>query len=152
MSTACRLRDCPRITMFGLLVSEKPTSSMPCFVWTVRPEERWRSSSERIQGASDAIVRDDRQNLVPGVRVVLVPDPARRVRSDLFRAVRTDADGRIHMEGIPPGDYTLFSWEEVEEGAWQDPNFLSIYEPLGKTVRIGENGRENVELRLIPFR
>ena len=103
-------------------------------------------------GSLDAIVRDDRQNLVPGVRVVLVPDPARRVRTDLFRTVRTDADGRIHMEGIPPGDYTLFSWEEVEEGAWQDPNFLSIYEPLGKTVRIGENGRENVELRLIPFR
>ena len=103
-------------------------------------------------GTLDAIVRDERQSLVPGVRVVLVPSPARRLRSDLFRTATTDADGRIHLEGIPPGDYTLFSWEEVEEGAWQDPDFLSIYEPLGKTVRIGENGRENVELRLIPFR
>ena len=103
-------------------------------------------------GTLDAIVRDERQSLVPGVRVVLVPDPARRGRSELFRTATADANGRIHMEGIPPGDYTLFSWEEVEEGAWQDPDFLSIYEPLGKTVRIGENGRENVELRLIPFR
>ncbi len=34
----------------------------------------------------------------------------------------------------------------------QDPDFISIYEPLGKTARIGDNGRENVELRLIPFR
>ena len=103
-------------------------------------------------GTLDAIVRDDRQNLVPGVRVVLVPDRARRLRSDLFRAATADADGRIHMEGIPPGDYTLFAWEEVEEGAWQDPNFLSIYEPLGRAVRIGANGRESVELGLIPYR
>ena len=102
-------------------------------------------------GTLDAIVRDDCQNLVPGVRVGLVPDPARRLRSDLFRAATADADGRIHMEDIPPGDYTHFDWEEVEEGAWQDPNFLSIYKPLGRAVRIGENGRENVELRLMPY-
>ncbi len=103
-------------------------------------------------GTLEAIVRDERQSLVPGVRVVLVPDPARRLRSDLFRTATADADGRIRMEGVPPGDYTLFAWEEVEEGAWQDPNFLSIYQPLGRAIRIGENGRENVELRLIPFR
>ena len=103
-------------------------------------------------GSVDAIVRDDRQDLVPGVRVVLVPDPARRFRSELFRTATTDAEGRIHIEGIAPGDYSLFAWEEVEEGAWQDPDFLRTYEPLGRTVRIGPNGWESVELRLIPYR
>ena len=103
-------------------------------------------------GTLDAIVRDDHQSLVTGVRVVLVPDPPRRQRSDLFRTAIADADGRIHVEGIPPGDYTLFAWEDVEEGAWQDPTFLSVNEPLGQAVRIGENARESVELRLIPYR
>ena len=49
-------------------------------------------------GTLDAIVRDERQSLVPGVRVVLVPDPARRGRSELFRTATADANGRIHME------------------------------------------------------
>ena len=31
-----------------------------------------------------------------------------------------------------PTHYKLFSWDEVEEGAWEDPDFLKPFEDKGK--------------------
>ncbi len=85
-----------------------------------------------------------------GARVVLVPDERRRKRTDLFKNTTTDQYGRFTLRGIPPGEYKLFAWEDVEPGAYQDSEFLRPYEDKGKEVRIGEGDRLQVELALIP--
>jgi carboxypeptidase family protein len=82
--------------------------------------------------------------------VVLVPDARLRHRTDLYKSVATDAAGAFRFQGIPPGDYELFAWENVESGAWQDPNFIRPYEGRGKKVLINENADENLELTVIP--
>jgi hypothetical protein len=58
--------------------------------------------------------------------------------------------GHFHADGIPPGDYRAFSWTDVENGAWQDPDFLRRFEDRGRPVRITESGVATLELRLIP--
>lgn len=100
-------------------------------------------------GAFDAIVQDERQQPAVNVMVVLVPDPARRQRSDAYRTAFTDTSGRVHLEGIAPGDYKAFAWEDIESGAWQDPDFIRTYEDRGRAVRIPEGGAASAELRLI---
>lgn len=101
-------------------------------------------------GMADGTVLNEKQEAAANVTVVLVPDPAHRKRMDLYRTVSTDALGRFHMEGIPPGDYKAFAWEDVESGAWQDSEFIRQYEDRGKQVRIGESSQPNIELRIIP--
>jgi hypothetical protein len=101
-------------------------------------------------GALDGLVTDARQSPSANTQVALVPDPTKRQRPDLYRAISTDANGKFRLEGIPPGDYKVFAWEDVENGAWQDPNFIRSYEESGRTVRIPENGTGTVELRVIP--
>jgi hypothetical protein len=99
-------------------------------------------------GIADGTVQNEKQEPAANVVVVLVPE-ALRSRLDLYKTASTDAVGHFHAEGIAPGDYRAFAWEDVENGAWQDPDFLRQFEDRGRRVTISENGTANLELRLI---
>jgi hypothetical protein len=64
--------------------------------------------------------------------------------------VTTDLAGRYTIDRIAPGDYIVFSWEEVEEGAWMDTEFMKKYENRGKHIRINEGAGQTLNLTAIP--
>jgi hypothetical protein len=97
----------------------------------------------------DAIVLNDQQEPFPDATVVLVPDPPRRQRSDLYRAVGSDSSGRVHLDGLAPDAYHIFAWDDVPNDAWYDPDFITTFEARGKPVRLEEGSRESVEIRVI---
>ena len=101
-------------------------------------------------GIADGSVQNEKSEPAVNVIVVLTPDAARRNRLDLYRTTTTDALGHFHMEGVPPGDYKVFAWEDVETGAWQDPDYIRQFEDRGKPVRINEGSTSSIELRVIP--
>ena len=82
------------------------------------------------------------------VTVVLVPANARK-RTALYQTLVTGSDGKFRFPGIPPGDYKLFAWEDIETGAWENVEFMRPYESRGRAVRVSENGKEAVELNVI---
>ena len=73
----------------------------------------------------------------PCSTVVLIPEGGIRFRVD-HRFTVTDASGRFRIERIPPGDYKVFAWKNIENGAWQDPDFVRPYESSGKLIHIKE--------------
>lgn len=81
-----------------------------------------------------------------GVWVVLIPDGARRSEYHLFKQLTTDQYGRFAIRGIAPGDYRLFSWEQVERGAWEDPEFLKDFENQGQSVSLQEGDGQTLQL------
>jgi hypothetical protein len=83
-----------------------------------------------------------------GVMVVMVPEVRRR--TDLYRITSTDPAGRFHIDRVPPGNYQVFAWQEVGDGAWFDPDFMQT-QPRGTTVTIGERGTTTVEVSVIPL-
>jgi len=95
-------------------------------------------------------VLDTTRKPVNNAKVVLVPNAPRRSRGDLFKSVSTDDAGRFQLNGLAPGDYKLFAWERVEEGAWQDPQFLRLFENLGSPLRIEEGKQATADAKLIP--
>jgi hypothetical protein len=84
-----------------------------------------------------------------GVWVVLIPDETLRSQSRLYKAGTTDQYGRFELRGIAPGDYKLFSWQEAEDGAWEDPEFLKLFEGKGESVSLREGDQKTVHLRAI---
>ncbi len=82
--------------------------------------------------------------------VVLVPDEPRRGQWRLYREVTTDQYGRFTIKGIAPGGYKLFAWEEIEDNAYEDPDFLKEFEGLGEPRTIREGSHESAQLKLIP--
>lgn len=91
-------------------------------------------------------VVNDRQQPAPNALVVLVPGA--RSRADLYKASYSDGNGRFRVQGIPPGDYKVFCWEYVEDGAWYDAGFLSTQENAGRVVRITEGNNPALSLTM----
>lgn len=50
------------------------------------------------------------------------------------------------IRGIAPGDYTLFSWEEVEGNAWEDPDFLKPFESEGQSISLQDGDGKSMDL------
>jgi protocatechuate 3,4-dioxygenase beta subunit len=90
------------------------------------------SRGARLQGA----VTDADGLPAVGVYVVIVPNPPHRAINRLYKHVLTDQNGHFDLRGIAPGDYAVFSWDEVEEGAWEDPEFLKPFEDKGEKIAV----------------
>jgi hypothetical protein len=99
-----------------------------------------------IGGKLDGVVTNERNEPMANMKVALVPDFAYRNREDLYRNVITDASGKFKLQGIAAGDYRVFAWEDLADGAWQDADVLRDVESRGKMVRIREGEQAAVEV------
>ena len=102
------------------------------------------SRGARVQGA----VADQDGLPASGVWVALLPDAAHQSQHRLYKAQTTDQYGHFDLRGITPGDYKLFSWDEAEDGAWEDPDFMKpFYEKgQGESVSVQEGDTKSVNL------
>jgi hypothetical protein len=83
------------------------------------------------------------------VWVVLVPEEAHRTEFRLYKSKATDQHGNFELRGIAPGDYKLFSWEEVESQAWEDPEFLKPFEQKGEKITFQEGDQKTLNVTAI---
>jgi len=70
-------------------------------------------------------------------------------QSRLFQKVATDQFGHYLLRGIVPGDYKIFSWDEVEDGAWEDPDFLRTSEDRGQMISVEEGDTKTAAIVII---
>jgi hypothetical protein len=99
-------------------------------------------------GSVDGVAVGRTGDPAPNTTVVLVPTTARK-RLALYQTLVTGNDGRFRFQAIPPGDYKLFAWEDVETGAWANDEFMRAYESRGRAIRVSENTKEEVQLNVI---
>jgi hypothetical protein len=85
----------------------------------------------------------------PGANFVLVPDAARRGRREQYRVAAAGDDGRATIRGIPPGNYKIFAWEDLEPNAYLNADYLQIYEDRGVPMRISPGDNAPVAVRMI---
>jgi len=114
--------------------------------FTQQPEE----PLEIVLSARAAVIRGSVTGAGAGVAVALVPaERKRRARPEFYKNALTDSQGKFILENLPAGEYKLFAWNDVENGAWMDPDFLKPVEALGKPVTLREGEVANVELAAI---
>ena len=102
-------------------------------------------------GTLEGRVLNENRELVTGAFVTIFSNnPTERLyRTDMYRVTSTDTAGHFQLVGLPPGDYKIFAWENVENATWMDRVFLDAYENRGKTVHIDEGSMSNIDLSVI---
>ena len=102
-------------------------------------------------GQVDGVVQNHKQQPVAGATVVLIPqEKERRDQMSYYKNVTTDQNGRFTAKNLDPGDYKVFAWEDMESGAYMDPDLVKPVESLGESATIRENSKEHLQLKLIP--
>lgn len=81
--------------------------------------------------------------------MVLVPEGKRRESDRDYRQTSADQSGKFSLQGIAPGEYRLFAFDDVEFGAYMDPDWLKPYESEGERISVGEGGKLMRDLKLI---
>ena len=99
-------------------------------------------------GRVDGTVTDTRDQAFAGALCVLVP--AARGRNELYKTATTDQYGKFNFANVAPGEYKLFAWEDIPQGAYQDPVYLSRFEERGQLVRVDRSGSVSLQVRVIP--
>ena len=103
------------------------------------------SRGARVQGT----VMDTNGLPLAGVSIVLVPDLSQRENYQKYKTQSTDQYGNFDLHGIASGDYKLFSWVEVEQDAWQDPEFLKQFEDKGQRITLQDGDHNTVKVTAI---
>jgi hypothetical protein len=110
-------------------------------------EIRVSSKSAAVEG----VVRDG-DKPAAGAVVMLLPQPfvAERVPM-LRRSTSTDQNGRFTLSGVAPGEYRVYAWDTYPSINEMDAEQLKSFEKFAATVKLKEESREQVELKLAPL-
>jgi len=68
----------------------------------------------------------------------------------LYETASTDQNGHFAIKGVRPGEYKIYAWEEVEYGAYQDPDFVKPHESAGVDISAKAGGHDTIQLAVIP--
>jgi len=112
------------------------------------------SGVEIVLGAVGASVEgrvvNARQEVMNRATVVLLPQEPPPFREDRYRTLTTDTSGVFQLRGLPPGEYRLLAWEDVDSGAWFNPAFLAVYERYATAITLGEAQSQRLDVTVIP--
>jgi Carboxypeptidase regulatory-like domain len=95
-------------------------------------------------------VKDAQGKALANATVVVVPPPDRRQNRALYRTATTDATGSFAIRSLAPGNYKVFAWQNVTNGAYYNPRFLEKYEDRGQPVNLDSRATVKSALVAIP--
>jgi hypothetical protein len=101
-------------------------------------------------GVVEGTVVNARGETMPSSTVVLVPSGERRTNPSAFRSAFADQQGNFSIRSVLAGEYKVLAWEDVETGAYMDPDFLKDFETRGEVLRVQKGSQTAVTVRVIP--
>jgi hypothetical protein len=66
-----------------------------------------------------------------------------------YMTVTADRFGGFTLKTVAPGEYKLYAWDEIEDGAYMDPEFMKPFASKGESVSVKEGSQLSEQLTLI---
>ncbi len=107
--------------------------------------------SPRAAAVTGTVQNPKTGNAVPGATVVLIPqEKERRDQQAYYKTIVSDQLGAFSVTGIAPGEYKVYAWEDIENGAYMDPDVLKPVEGKGESLTLREGDQKTLPLKMIP--
>ena len=97
----------------------------------------------------EGTVQNDKSEPASGVTVVLVPEGPRKESDRYYSVTSTDQTGHFTLKNLTPGEYRVYSFDNIENGAYMDPEWMLPYQGKGERVSLKDSGHETVTLKLV---
>jgi hypothetical protein len=107
--------------------------------------------SNRVSSVSGQITDDRGAPAATGTVVVFAEDAEKWGESTAFvRAARPDQQGRYEIKGLPSGDYLAVALDYVQNGMWNDPQFLESLRRDAQRFTLADGGSQALSLKVAP--
>jgi hypothetical protein len=103
----------------------------------------------RTAGDISGVVVDEDGKPVAGATAVLLSKSG----TYLTRySANTDYQGKFQFYPVRPGDYTALAWDDAAYLSWYDPEFLKPFMSRGVELKVTENDKKALSLKMIPVK
>jgi protocatechuate 3,4-dioxygenase beta subunit len=96
-------------------------------------------------GEVTGTVRNAKGDPMPGALVQIWPAGGESAKS-----VKADDSGAFHFRSLPPADYRVAAWEDLDDDLAEYPAFRARFEAQAVPVTVAQRGRQQVEVKAIP--
>jgi hypothetical protein len=101
--------------------------------------------------ATGTVQNPKTQQPMPGATVVLIPTERERIdQQPYYKTATTDQSGTFTLKTVIPGEYKAYAWDDIEPGAYFDPDFMKAFEGKAEPVSVRESSQLNLQLTLLP--
>ena len=66
-----------------------------------------------------------------------------------YKSATTDQSGHYVLRGLTPGKYKLYALDQIDAGAFYDPDYMAAFESKAETIEVSEGSKLTHELQLI---
>jgi hypothetical protein len=95
-------------------------------------------------------ITDDKGGPVSDGTVIVFPGDAEKWadESRYIRTARPDLQGQFQVRGLPAGEYLVVAIDYVQDGTWNDPEYLESLRRYGQTLTLMEGESQVISLKL----
>jgi protocatechuate 3,4-dioxygenase beta subunit len=99
----------------------------------------------------DGALVDSKDRPTTDGTVIVFADNAAQWAADSrsVRSVRPDQQGRFEVKGLPPGHYLAVAMDYVEDGMWNDPEFLESLRRYAQKLDVADAATHTITLKVI---
>jgi hypothetical protein len=104
------------------------------------------------RGSMEGTVSDSLGRAQLYAMVALVPQLQLESRIDLhdtYLVEHSNESGAFQSRNIIPGEYLIFAWTDVPQGALMDPLFMEAYRGKGVPVKVESGARLKLDVRVL---
>jgi hypothetical protein len=106
--------------------------------------------TNRVTRVAGQLTDDRGAPLSSGTVIVFAEDDGKWGEASAFvRTARPDQQGQYELRGLPAGDYLAAALEYVQNGMWNDPQFLESLRRDAQRFTLGDGGTQALSLKVL---